>query len=87
MRHFDEVYADAGSGADDQASFWDSPLDDVLEVAGDSARLYRTATPYLFEIAGFDFVTAESTTQGDNDTVTDAGHLFNLDLQGWWEST
>jgi hypothetical protein len=30
-------------------------------------------------------VRAESRTSGDDDTVIEGGHSFELDLQGWWE--
>ena len=84
--YFDRVFADAGAGTDDQAYLWDSILDDLLEVSGDSATLSRAGTPFLFEVASFDYVRAESRTSGDDDTVIEGGHSFELDLEGWWEN-
>ena len=61
--------------------------DDLLEVGGDSATLSGAAIPFLFDVTGFEYVKAESTTQGDGDAVNaTTGYLFELDLDGWWEN-
>ncbi|HUT95464.1 MAG TPA: PKD domain-containing protein [Thermoguttaceae bacterium] len=87
LLYFDKVLADAGAGTYDQAYLWDSKFDDLLEVVGDSATLSGTDIPFLFGVTSFDYVKAESTTQGDGDAVNAAtGYLFDLDLEGWWEN-
>ncbi|MFH1919924.1 MAG: hypothetical protein ABIP48_08580, partial [Planctomycetota bacterium] len=87
--YFDKVFADAGSGGIyDRAILSDSADPDTLETGSDWARLSSAATSYLFEVTGFDYVSAESTTLGDDDTVSPGGHLFELDLLNpdWWEN-
>jgi hypothetical protein len=86
LSYFDEVHADAASGTDDRAYLWDSEFEDLLEVVDDSARLSGSALPFLFDLTGFDYVEAESTTEGDGDTVEEEAHVFDLVLDGWWEN-
>jgi len=87
LLYFDRVYADAGEGTYDQAYLWDSEFDDLLEATGDSATLSGADIPFLFDVTGFEYVKAESTTQGDGDAVNaTTGYLFELDLDGWWEN-
>ena len=85
--YFDEVHADAGApGIIDRAYLTDSVLDDILELDGNTARLYRAGTPYLFEVTNFDWIEATSDTSGDDDTVDDAGHVFDIVYEGYWEN-
>jgi len=86
LLYFDRVYADAGDGTYDQAYLWDSEFDDLLEAGGDLATLSGADIPFLFSVTGFEYVKGESTTQGDGDTVDETTHLFELDLEGWWEN-
>ena len=86
LLYFDKIYAEAGAGTNDQAYLWDSKFDDILEATGSTATLSGDDIPFLFGATGFDYVQAESTTQGDGDTVSaTTGYLFDLDLEGWWE--
>ena len=83
-RTFDHVYATASEGGFDIVRIYDTAGDEHLEVAGDTARLYRrngTELDLLYEAIGFERVKAHR-TQG-NDTTDIGEHTMELLFYGW----
>ncbi|MEE8450706.1 MAG: Ig-like domain-containing protein, partial [Thermoguttaceae bacterium] len=87
VRAFDEVYGTAGEGDDDRAYLDDAPGSiDVLNGDVDRARLTNEALDIFYEAAGFDYVKAKATDNGDQNDLPDAGLLqFDLELEGPWQ--
>ena len=83
-RTFDHVYATASEGGFDIVRIYDTAGDEHLEVAGDTARLYRrngAELDLLYEAIGFERVKAHR-TQG-NDTSDIGEHTMDLLFYGW----
>ncbi len=83
VRLYDEVHATAGGEGYNVARIYDTSGDDLLEVAGDTARLYTgTQLDLLYEAIGFDRVKAYSSA-GGADTTDIGEHTIDLYLDGW----
>ena len=83
-RAFDEAYATASEGEFDVARIYDTTSDEHLEVAGDTARMYRkigTEMELIYAAIGFERVRAYS-TEGD-DTKDIQNSVIDLILNGW----
>ena len=85
-RTFDEVHATASETGFDVARIYDTSGDDLLEVEGNTARLYRyveSELDLLYEAVAFERVKTYS-TEGD-DTTDIQDHTIDLILNGWDE--
>ena len=85
-RTFDCVHATASESGFDVARMYDTTGADHLEVAGDTARLYRydgDSQELLYEVVAFERVKAYSTA-GD-DTINVGENTIDLYLFGWDE--
>jgi len=85
-KFFEEVYADASASDTDrdEAFLSDSPSDDLLEAAGDTAQLFDAALDLLYEVGAFDYVKATAGQPGDQAVVDWPSLTFDLDLDGPW---
>jgi hypothetical protein len=82
---FDKVYAESTAGGNDSANLGDSFANDLLKALDDWARISSTGggIEYLYEVKGFDSVTATSSNGGTDTTDIDPGVTF-VDLDGDW---
>lgn len=84
---FDVVYATASMGGEDWATLDDSSAADVFSAESDWAAMAAANLAYSQRYTGFGHVTARSKTKGDDDAVqTTTGILFDLALEGDWET-
>jgi hypothetical protein len=86
VRAFDKIHATADQGGLDVARIYDTAGDEHLEVAGDTARLYRrngSELDLLYEAIGFERVKAYCSA--GNDTTDIGDHTIDLLLYGWDE--
>ncbi len=86
VRSFDRVHAAAGESGLDVARIYDTPGDEHLEVAGNTARLYRRIgddLDLLYEAVAFERVKCYRTKGDDTKDVKD--HSIDLILNGWDE--
>lgn len=81
---FEEVYADALTGDDDQAVLLDSASADLLQAESNWACLTNVDVNTLYQAGNFDGVTATATT-GTNRKRVLLPLAFLLTLQGPWE--
>ena len=83
-RAFDQVYATASESGFDVARIYDTTGDDLLEVEGNTTRLYRNSgseLELLYEAVAFERVKAYSTAGNDTTEIDD--HSIELYLYGW----
>ena len=74
-----------GGGGYDRAYMYDSPGNDLLELAGASARLSSWGTnDYSLETVDFDWVRVFGTAGGQNSQQLNAAIDFVLQTEGDW---
>ncbi|MHB8900981.1 MAG: FG-GAP repeat domain-containing protein [Thermoguttaceae bacterium] len=86
VRSYDTVHVEADQQGFDVARIYDTSEDDHLEVAGNTARLYRRygdSLALLYETIAVERVKAYRTTGNDTRDIQD--HTLDLLLYGWDE--
>ena len=87
-RRFDTVYGDASAGDGyDKVKMWETPHDNLLEAAGNRARLWaqKTELEMIYDILAFEFVKVRAST-GGNDTANVTEPLdFDLVFEDGWD--
>ena len=76
-RKFDRISANAGTGDNDVARFWNTLDDDQFVADGDTASMFNLDNELLYDAIAFDKVTFNH-VNGGNDTTVENAHDFLL---------